>query len=58
MDVKVIAYGAASSPLPVLEVALREGFSQVYLIWYTGQKVDSFEVVYSQNAISIFQHVQ
>ena len=58
MDVKVIAYGAASSPLPVLEVALREGFSQVYLIWYTEQKVDNFEVIYSQNAISIFQHVQ
>lgn len=56
-DVKVIPYGAASSPMPALEVALHDGFSRIYLIWYSEHSLNSFEAVHSQNAISIFQYM-
>jgi len=56
-DVTIIPYGASYSPMPTLEVALREGFSQIYLIWYTEQSFNDFEIVYSQNSISVFQYV-
>jgi hypothetical protein len=55
-DVRVIPYGAASLPTKALEMALHDGFSRIYLIWFTEQNVSDFEVVYSQNAISIFQY--
>ena len=56
-DVKVIPYGAASLPTPVLKLVLHEGVSQIYLIWYTEQNLSDFEIVHSQNSISIFQYV-
>jgi hypothetical protein len=55
-DVRVISYGAASLPTKALETALDDGFNRIYLIWFTGKSCSDFEVVYSQNAISIFQY--
>jgi hypothetical protein len=55
-DVKVIAYGAASSPMPTLKVEVQRGFSHIYLIWYTEGGLEDFEAVYSKNNISIFQY--
>ena len=56
-DVKVIPYGAASPPMSALKLALYEGFSQIYLMWYTEQNLSDFKIVHSQNSISIFQYV-
>jgi hypothetical protein len=56
-DVKVIPYAAGSPPTPALEVALHEGFSRIYLIWYTPDSISDFEVVHSQNGVSVFQYV-
>jgi hypothetical protein len=56
-DVAVIPYGSGSLPKPKLESVLNEGFSRIYLIWYSGQSLNDFEVVYSRNSISIFQYV-
>jgi len=53
-DVNVIAYAANSLPQPALEKALSDGFSWVYLIWYTDCSLKNFELLYSQNSISIF----
>jgi len=55
-DVRVIPYGAASSPVSVLPVVLRGGFSRVYLIWYTDQVFAGFSVVYSWNDVSVFEY--
>jgi len=55
-DVKVVPYGANSSPTPALEKALGDGFSWVYLIWYTDSSLKDFEIVHSQNSVSIFQY--
>jgi len=55
-DVKIIPYGPAALPTPALKTALKDGFSQIYLIWYSEQTLNDFEVVYSQNAISVFQY--
>ena len=55
-DVKVIAYGANSPPTQALEKALRDGFSSIYLIWYTDSTLKDFKTVYSQNSVSIFQY--
>ena len=55
-DVCVIPYGAASLPTNALETALHDGFSRIYLIWFTEKGFSDFKVVYSQNAISIFQY--
>jgi len=55
-DVKVIPYGAAASPMPALEVALHDGFSRIYLIWYTEQSLNNFEIIHSQNSISVLQY--
>ena len=55
-DVEVIGYGANSSPTPALEKALGDGFSWVYLIWYTDSSLKDFEIVHSQNGVSIFQY--
>jgi hypothetical protein len=55
-DVKVISYGANSSPTPALEKALDNGFCWIYLIWYTDSSLKNFEILYSQNSLSIFRH--
>jgi hypothetical protein len=55
-DVKVISYGAAASSMPALEMALRDGFSQIYLIWYSEQSLNDFEIVRYRNSIAIFQY--
>jgi hypothetical protein len=55
-DVTVIPYGAASSPMPALETALSDGFSRVYLIWFSGQSVSGFDLVHFENAIAVFQY--
>jgi len=56
-DIKVIAYGANSLPTTALETALRDGFSLIYLIWYTDLSLRDFQVIHSQNDVSIFQYV-
>ena len=53
-DVKVVLYGANSSPTSALEKTLGDGFSWVYLIWYTDSNLRDFEIIHSQNSISIF----
>lgn len=55
-DVEVMPYSAGSSPTPALEKALADGFNWVYLIWYTDSNFKNFNVVYSQNSISIFRY--
>jgi hypothetical protein len=55
-DVEAIPYGANSSPQKALEEALDEEFHVIYLIWYTDLKYDSFELLYSQNDIAVFQY--
>jgi len=57
VDVRVIPYGAASSPFSALDLALRDGFSWVYLVWFSGRSVTGFRVVYSWNAVSVFEYV-
>jgi hypothetical protein len=57
VDVRVIIYGAATSPVTALEKALRDGCMQIYLIWFSGQSFDGFIVVYSCNAVSAFEYV-
>jgi hypothetical protein len=56
-DVRVIAYGASSSPSSALERALSEASSRVYLVWFTEQSVDGFNVVFSRRAVSAFEFV-
>jgi hypothetical protein len=55
VDVRVIAYGASSSPSSALEQALSEASSRIYLVWFTEQSVDGFRVVFSWRAISAFE---
>jgi len=55
-DVEVFAYGANSLPTLALEKALGNGFSWVYLIWYTDSSLENFQMIYSQNSISIFRY--
>jgi len=55
-DVAVVAYSAGSPPNEALETALSQGFSEIYLIWYTSASFDNFKVVYSQSSISVFRH--
>ena len=55
-DVEVISYGANSLPTPALEKALGDGFSCVYLIWYTDSSLNNFGILYSQNSIAVFQY--
>ncbi len=55
-DVEVIPYGANSPPEPALEKALSDGFSWIYLIWYTDSNLENFKPLYSQNSVSIFQY--
>jgi len=55
-DVEVVSYSAGSPPTQALEKALSDGYSWVYLIWYTNSGFENFNVVYSQNGISIFQY--
>jgi len=55
-DVKVIPYGANYPPGPALEEALNDGFRWIYLVWYTDSSLKNFEIIYSQNSISIFQY--
>jgi len=55
-DVEVVPYGANSPPEPVLEKALSDGFRWIYLIWYTDSSLKDFEIIYSQNSVSIFQY--
>lgn len=55
-DVEVMAYGANSPPTRALEKALGDGFSWIYLIWYTDSSLDNFQMIYSRNSISIFRY--
>lgn len=55
-DVQIIPYAAASPLTPALEVALRKGFSHIYLIWYTEHSFSDFKVVYSWNNIAVYQY--
>jgi hypothetical protein len=55
-DVEVIPYGANSPPEPALEKALSDGFSWIYLIWYTDSNLENFKPLYSQNSVSIFRY--
>ena len=55
-DVEVIPYGANSPPDPALEKALSDGFRCIYLIWYTDSSLENFQIVYSQNSVSIFRY--
>lgn len=55
-DVKVIVYAANSLPQPALEKALGDGFRWIYLIWYTDSSLENFQMIHSQNSISIFQY--
>jgi hypothetical protein len=57
VDVRVIAYGAASSPSSALELALSEASSRIYLVWFTEQSMDGFRVVFSWRAVSVFEFV-
>ena len=56
-NIKVIVYGANSLPTLALETALRDGFSLIYLIWYTDMSLKDFQVIHSQNSVSLFQYV-
>ena len=56
-DVKVVVYGAVSSPTLALDQALQGGFSRVYLIWFSDQSVQGFQRVYSWDAVSVFEYV-
>ena len=55
-DVEVIPYGANSLPTPALEKALSDGFRWIYLIWYTDWSLENFQMVYSQNSVSVFEY--
>jgi hypothetical protein len=55
-DIKIIPYGANSSPQTALENALENGYQWIYLIWYTDLNIRNFRVIYSLNSISIFQY--
>jgi hypothetical protein len=55
-DITVIPYGANSAPTLALNTALSDGFSCIYLIWYTNSSLENFQMVHSQNSISIFQY--
>ena len=55
-DVKVIAYAANSLPQPALEKAVGDGFSWIYLIWYTDSNLKNFDILYSENSVSIFRY--
>jgi hypothetical protein len=57
VDVRVIAYGAASSPTTALELALSQASSRVYMVWFTKQNVEGFEIVFSWRAVSVFEFV-
>jgi hypothetical protein len=56
-DVRVIPYAAASSPSSVLELALKEASNRVYMVWFTEQDVEGFEIVFSWRAVSVFEFV-
>jgi len=55
-DVEVIPYGANSPPESALEKALSDGFSWIYMIWYTDSNLENFKPLYSQNSVSIFRY--
>jgi len=55
-DVNVISYAPNSLPQLALEKALTDGFSWIYLIWYTDSSLKNFEILYSQNSISVFRY--
>jgi hypothetical protein len=56
-DLAVIPYSAAAPPTLALEKALHFGYEPVYLIWFTERTVDGFVVIYSWNAVSVFEYV-
>jgi hypothetical protein len=55
-DIRVIAYGAASPVKPTLDQTLQSGFNRIYLVWFSEQTVDGFDVVFSWNAVSVFEY--
>jgi len=55
-DVKVVPYGGGAQPTSALEQTLNDDFSWIYLIWYTDSSFDKFNLVYSQNNISVFRY--
>jgi hypothetical protein len=56
VDVWVLPYGAARSPTSALSEALWAGYSSIYLVWFAERSVSGFEVVYSWDAVSVFQY--
>jgi hypothetical protein len=56
-DVRVIPYPAASSPSSALELALNEASNRVYMVWFTEQNVEGFEIVFSWRSVSVFEFV-
>jgi hypothetical protein len=57
-DIAVIGYSANSAPTLALEKALGDGFSCIYLVWYTDSSLEDFQVVHSQNSVSVFRYVE
>jgi hypothetical protein len=53
-DITMLPYGAQRSPFSVLAQA---NASNVYLIWYSDEVVDDFQVLYSKNNIGLFEYV-
>jgi len=56
-DILTVAYGADSTPASVLQVAFQKGSSAIYLMWFSEQTWQNFEVVHSQSTVSIFRYM-
>ncbi len=52
-NITVTAYGANTLPYTTLNQSINNGWTRIYLIWYTNQTVNGFETLYSINNISI-----
>lgn len=55
-DVKIFSYFHGFSPETSLKEALHQKFNTIFLISYSDLKMDNFEIVFSQEDISIFKY--
>jgi len=55
-DIEIVPYGGGAQPTSALQQALNDDFSWIYLIWYTNSSFDKFNLVYSQDSISVFRY--
>jgi len=55
-DVKVFVYLTNHSPQQVLERALSESFSGIYLIWFAHSSLENFKEIYSHINFSVYQY--